>query len=65
MNALCARTAAGYVKAILVGRGKASMPAPAVPPVRPARGVTCPIKDEAPRMPDGFKTEFDKKGWRH
>jgi hypothetical protein len=20
---------------------------------------------KAPRLPDGFKTEFDKKGWRH
>jgi hypothetical protein len=19
----------------------------------------------APRLPDGFRTEFDKKGWRH
>jgi hypothetical protein len=21
--------------------------------------------DEAPRMPDGFKIEVDKDGWRH
>ena len=32
---------------------------------RPARGCN-PIDDEAaPRMPKGYRTEFDKKGWRH
>jgi hypothetical protein len=35
-----------------------------------AARVPCPQcivieDDEAPRMPDGFPTEFDKKGWRH
>jgi hypothetical protein len=24
-----------------------------------------PEKDEAPRLPEGFRTQFDKKGWRH
>jgi len=32
-------------------------------------GAPCPRCnvhiDEAPRMPKGYKTEFDKKGWRH
>jgi len=22
-------------------------------------------EDAAPRLPDGFKTDVDKKGWRH
>jgi hypothetical protein len=28
---------------------------------------TCNMTDDdtAPRMPDGFKTEVDKDGWRH
>jgi hypothetical protein len=28
---------------------------------------TCNVADdsEAPRLPDGFKTEVDKDGWRH
>jgi hypothetical protein len=35
-----------------------------------AAGMPCPscnqpTEDEAPRLPEGFKTEFDKKGWRH
>jgi hypothetical protein len=35
-----------------------------------AAGAPCPIcnmpeEGAAPRMPDGFKTEVDKKGWRH
>jgi len=35
-----------------------------------AAGAPCPRcnasdADTAPRMPKGFKTEFDKKGWRH
>jgi hypothetical protein len=35
-----------------------------------AAGAPCPWcnlpdKDGAPRLPDGFRTEFDKKGWRH
>jgi hypothetical protein len=25
----------------------------------------CNAGDDDPRMPKGFKTEFDKKGWRH
>jgi hypothetical protein len=27
----------------------------------------CNMADEgaAPRLPDGFKTDVDKKGWRH
>jgi hypothetical protein len=36
------------------------MPAPAVPPARRARAVT-----SLPRLPEGFRTEFEKKGWRH
>jgi hypothetical protein len=33
-------------------------------------GAPCPMCnsvefDEAPRLPAGFKTEIDKKGWRH
>jgi hypothetical protein len=33
-------------------------------------GVPCPWcnvpdKNEQPRLPKGFKTGFDKKGWRH
>jgi hypothetical protein len=33
-------------------------------------GAPCPWcnvtdKDGAPTLPEGFKTEFDKKGWRH
>jgi hypothetical protein len=40
MNALCARIAAGCVKTILLGHGKASMPAPAGLPARPVRGAT-------------------------
>jgi hypothetical protein len=24
-----------------------------------------PAEGEQPRMPEGFKTEFDKDGWRH
>jgi hypothetical protein len=33
-------------------------------------GAPCPAcnasgEGEAPRMPDGFKTEVDKDGWRH
>jgi hypothetical protein len=24
-----------------------------------------PAEGAAPRMPEGFKTDFDKKGWRH
>jgi hypothetical protein len=32
--------------------------------------MPCPVcnkadEGEAPRLPRGFKTEFDKKGWRH
>jgi cold shock CspA family protein len=35
-----------------------------------AAGAPCPWcnlpdKDGAPRLPEGFRTEFDKKGWRH
>ena len=33
-----------------------------------AAGAPCPrcnAGDDDPRMPKGFKTEFDKKGWRH
>jgi hypothetical protein len=35
-----------------------------------AAGAPCPRcnvpeKDEAPRLPEGFRTRFDKKGWRH
>jgi hypothetical protein len=25
----------------------------------------CNVDDEIPRLPDGFKTEIDKDGWRH
>jgi hypothetical protein len=25
----------------------------------------CPAEGETPRIPEGFKTEFDKDGWRH
>lgn len=33
-------------------------------------GALCPRcnasdQDEAPRLPKGFRTDFDKKGWRH
>jgi hypothetical protein len=33
-------------------------------------GMPCPrcnatLENETPRLPAGFKTEFDKKGWRH
>ncbi|SHH20052.1 hypothetical protein SAMN05444169_6285 [Bradyrhizobium erythrophlei] len=31
----------------------------------PCPWCNLPEKDEEPRLPDGFKTEFDKKGWRH
>jgi len=24
-----------------------------------------PVEGETPQMPDGFKTEIDKDGWRH
>jgi hypothetical protein len=36
-----------------------------------AAGAPCPLCNSPtddgtqPRMPKGFKTEFDKKGWRH
>ena len=35
-----------------------------------AAGAPCPwcnlpAHGEAPRMPDGFKTDVDKDGWRH
>ncbi len=31
----------------------------------PCPWCNVPDKDGAPRLPDGFRTEFDKKGWRH
>jgi hypothetical protein len=35
-----------------------------------AAGMPCPrcnraAEGEEPRMPEGFKTEFDRNGWRH
>jgi hypothetical protein len=36
------------VKTILLGHGKASMPAPAVPPARPVRGATCRRRAKCP-----------------
>jgi hypothetical protein len=35
-----------------------------------AAGAPCPAcnapeRDEPPRLPDGFRTDFDKDGWRH
>jgi hypothetical protein len=34
-----------------------------------APGATCPLCNgkgpETPRMPEGFRTEVDKDGWRH
>jgi hypothetical protein len=35
-----------------------------------AAGMPCPLCNKpapggAPRMPEGFRTELDKKGWRH
>jgi hypothetical protein len=31
----------------------------------PCPWCNLPDKDGAPRLPDGFKMDFDKKGWRH
>jgi hypothetical protein len=31
----------------------------------PCPWCNLPDKDGTPRLPDGFRTEFDKKGWRH
>jgi hypothetical protein len=31
----------------------------------PLSGCNIPEEGAAPRMPDGFKTEVDKDGWRH
>jgi hypothetical protein len=32
-------------------------------------GIPCPacntIEDDAPRLPEGYRTGFDKNGWRH
>jgi hypothetical protein len=55
-----ARTVAGSVRSIPGDRGEmertlANAEVPACPPA----------EGEEPRMPDGFKTEFDKDGWRH
>ena len=41
-------------------------------PIGPLRLVVGPrglttvhFPERAPRLPEGFRTEFDKKGWRH
>jgi hypothetical protein len=31
----------------------------------PCPRCNVPEENEAPRLPDGFRTEFDKMGWRH
>jgi hypothetical protein len=31
----------------------------------PCPWCNLPDKDGTPRLPDGFKTEFDDRGWRH
>jgi hypothetical protein len=31
----------------------------------PCSSCNIPEEGTAPRMPDGFKTDIDKKGWRH
>jgi len=58
-------TGDGCVRSIPAGHGKARTAAGVVP-----LGTACPLGNEPaegkpPRMPDSFKTEVDKDGWRH
>jgi hypothetical protein len=34
-------------------------------PGAPCPWCNMPAEGETPRMPDGFKVDVDKKGWRH
>jgi hypothetical protein len=58
-------TAAGCVRTILTGPLSASAPAPAAGSGAPCPQCNASNDDTEPRPPKGFKTEFDKKGWRH
>jgi hypothetical protein len=49
-------TLCGDVGWVCDGCGSAGAPCP---------WCNVPGEGEAPRMPDGFKTEVDKDGWRH
>jgi hypothetical protein len=53
------------VKLTRVDRGKATHACTYGGAGAPCPWCNVPDKDEAPRVPDGFKTEFDEKGWRH
>jgi hypothetical protein len=68
----CSGHAAGYRWAEVNGitdesscprRGGAN--APVARPARPCPRCNPSDEDAAPRPPKGFRTEFDKKGWRH
>jgi hypothetical protein len=47
------------------GRGKVLTLVTAAVLARPCPWCNVPSGDKPPRMPDGFETDFDKKGWRH
>jgi hypothetical protein len=44
--------------------GKARAPVVAAPPAHPA-DIATPEGGEAPRMPEGFRSQVDKNGRRH
>jgi hypothetical protein len=60
-----ATIAAGCARTLPVNRGEGEHACPCGGAGMPCPWCNVPEKGETPRLPGGFKTKFDVKGWRH